>query len=60
MIYFIIFRQNEVDDSIIETIQGLYVELKIKQKNYCELVITPNLIVSYPLKISQNVREENK
>ena len=40
MIYFIIFYlKNKVDDSILKTIQGLHVELKITQKNYCELVI---------------------
>ena len=44
--------KNEVDDSILKTIQGLHVELKITQKSYRELVMT-NLIVSYPLKITQ-------
>ena len=40
MIYFTIFNlKNEVDDSILKTIQDLHVELKIPQKNYRELVM---------------------
>ena len=51
MIYFIIFYlKNEVNDNILKAIQGLHVELKITQKNYRELVMNSNLIVSYRLK----------
>ena len=39
LLFFIL--RNEVDDSILKTIQGLHVELKITQKNYRELVMTP-------------------
>ena len=42
MIFLIIFfyLKKDVDDSILKTIQGLHVELKITQKNYRELVMT--------------------
>ena len=41
MIYFLIFYlKNKVDDSILKTMQGFHVELKITQKNYRELVMT--------------------